>query len=540
MKLKNKMKPIYTPQEYFDTLAPLRNPEKIQSVCEQLTTSLFNDTDKPKTRINKLTPYNKQIKEICNDELIEGENAYIQTRADGSYWKRHLHFKFTGIADTNFNGREGINTKSIVLDRLENRQLVDVAKYLEITSTLLLSDDPHELAVGLIAASGRRLVEILARASFTICNDLPESLQPGYFVNFKGQAKKRDYDIAEDEKLEYRIGVLVPATFFIRAFRRFQLMPECKEILDFLKVETKKGTSQEKINEHINDRRGNSLRRVTQEYFGNFLPKRTDDDELNTKALRAVYLALITRRDCPTNINQLLWASRAMGHFVDSTNVSDRDLTALVTTLGYSDYYCDVDVPFIPAPTKAKSLKTMNVKILESDFETIKKLQKDWELPNQQTVVHNLIELAEKSKDLEQKLLDAEKHNAELKNLIDSDNKTIGLVTVQSNDYESLSMEDLKMKRGEGATDEKIKRAFLAITNHNDYKSRDKNGVVDIKLMYVVNNQALRQLSGCNGLAVTQWMKNHSVAIDDHNSKYGLGQYHNKGKGDITKVITIE
>jgi hypothetical protein len=58
--------------------------------------------------------------------------------------------------------------------------------------------------------------------------------------------------------------------------------------------------------------------------------------------------------------------------------------------------------------------------------------------------------------------------------------------------------------------------------------------------MWVVNNQALRQLSGCNGIAVTDWMKRHSVAIDDHNSKYGLGQYHNKGKGDITKVITIE
>jgi Telomere resolvase len=528
------MKPIYTPQQYFDTIAPLRNPDEIKSVCEQLTTSLFNDTDKPKTRINKLTPYNKLVNTIGNDELVEGENAYIQTRADGSYWKRHLHFKFTGIADTNFNGKEGINTKSIVLDRLENRQLVDVAKYLEITSHLLLSYDAHELAVGLIAASGRRLVEILARASFTICNEVPEYLQPGYFVNFKGQAKKRDYDVNEDEKIEYRIGVLVPASFFIKAFKRFQQMPECKDILEFLKAETKKGTPQEEINKLINNRRGNSLRRVTQEYFGAFLPKRTDDDELNTKALRAVYVALITRRDCPANINPLLWASRAVGHFVDSTNVSDRDLFSLVTTLGYSDYYCDIDVPFAPIPTKPKSLKTMNVKVLESDFETIKKLQKDWELPNQQTVIRNLIELAEKAKELEKKLLDAENQITEMQT------KPTSVATVQSNELESLTVEELKKKRGNDAVDEKIKRAFLAITNHNDYKSRDNNGVVDIKLMWVVNNQALRQLSGCNGLAVTDWMKRHSVAIDDHNLKYGLGQYHNKGKGDITKVITIE
>ncbi len=67
-------------------------------------------------------------------------------------------------------------------------------------------------------ASGRRSVEILVRGSFTLTTDLPEYLKPGYFVNFRGQAKKRDYDIPEDERVEYRIGVLVSAEFFLQQF----------------------------------------------------------------------------------------------------------------------------------------------------------------------------------------------------------------------------------------------------------------------------------------------------------------------------------
>lgn len=105
-----------TPQEYFDRIKDLRNPDEIKTVCDTLTANLFNETDKPKTRVNKLIPYNKLITVIPHDDVTEGENAYIQTRSDGSYWKRHLHFKFTGIADTNFNGKDGINNKTVVLD----------------------------------------------------------------------------------------------------------------------------------------------------------------------------------------------------------------------------------------------------------------------------------------------------------------------------------------------------------------------------------------------------------------------------------------
>jgi len=522
-----------TPQEYFDRIKDLHNPDEIKTVCEALTTHLFNETDKPKTRLNKLSAYNKLINTIPNESLTEGENAYIQTRKDSSLWKRHLHFKFTGIADTNFNGKDGINTKTVVLDRLENQQEIPVNDYLETTVKLLQSSDPHELAIGLIAASGRRPIEILARGSFTLETKLPSYLKPGYFVQFKGQVKKREYEVAEDERTEYRIGLLVPAKSFLLAFERFKAMPETKELLELDKTENAKGTNPEEINAIIENRRGNSLRRVVLRNFTS-LPKRQTDKELNPKALRAVYVNLITKRDCPKSTNRLLWASRAIGHFVDSAKVSDSDLMHLVTTLGYSDYYVDKEVPYIPEiifkstepketvtiKTVEKSEETVTAKTVEKSEETdmrkerksvsvdgeafvrIKELQTEWGLENQQSVINKLLEILDKQS--ERKAKKPERN------------------------LEDIDSESLKKLRGEDAVNEKIRRAFEAITAYNDLTTEKR---------WCVNNQALRQISGCNGQAVSVWMKEHQTSIDDHNQKYNLGQYDNKGRGDITEVI---
>jgi Telomere resolvase len=602
------MKNVLTPQEYFDKIKGLRTSEEIKALCEQLTSGLFNETDKPKTRANKLTPYNKKINEYYEglrdketkevvkpghpDELIEGENAYIQTKADGSLWKRHLHFQFTGLADTKWHGEGGINTKTIVLDRLENCREVNVTSYLGTVSKLLLSDDPHELAVGLIAASGRRPVEILVRGSFAIASEIPDYLKPGYFVNFKGQAKKRDYEMPVDERSDYRIGVLVPADAFLAAFKRFRNMPETKELLGLLKTETKKGTDPESINDKIEGMRGNSLRRVVAREFANFLPARFGDSEINNKSLRAVYVRLITDRDCPKNIADILWASRSVGHFIDTQKPDDSQLRHLLTTLGYFDYYANTEVPFIAAPHKPKVEKAMQVRVLADDYEEIKQLQKDWELPNQQTVVRNLIELAKKTKQLENQLLETQaqitqlqQEKLEMQSIPSSTSQSTPQSQPQSQDlqamvkqmvvealtevlpqiqqltpniqqpipltqrqpkakpekaerdWESVTSDELKASKHRGAADEKIRRAFLAIANHNDHKARDNNGQVDMSQMWAITNQALRQVSGCNGQLVRDWMEGHHGAINDHNAKYGLGQYHNKGKGDITLVI---
>ncbi len=63
-------------------------------------------------------------------------------------------------------------------------------------------------------------------------------------------------------------------------------------------------------------------------------------------------------------------------------------------------------------------------------------------------------------------------------------------------------------------------------------------------------NQALRELSGVNGLLVGEWIKSHADEVISHNSKYGMQNakdpaktetYYNKRHGSekITKILGL-
>jgi DNA repair exonuclease SbcCD ATPase subunit len=99
-------------------------------------------------------------------------------------------------------------------------------------------------------------------------------------------------------------------------------------------------------------------------------------------------------------------------------------------------------------------------------------------------------------------------------------------------DWSEVKSEELKGSKARGAADEKILRSFQALANYND------NVAASNSERWYIGNVTLRQLSGCNGQLVGDWIKRHQLSVDDHNNKYGLGQYHNKGRGDVTSVVS--
>lgn len=611
---------VMTPEQYIQKILPLRTPEAIQAVCEELTSKLFNPTDKPKTRVNKLTPYNKVINSIPPDELVVGENAYEQTRKSEQIWIRHLHFRYTGIESTNFNQEGGINRSTSKIERLKAQKKIDVTSYLKTTVKLLESDNVHELAVGLIAASGRRSVEVLARGKFFQLKNLPEHFNPDYSVTFRGQAKKRDYGLEEEERAKYPIGVLVPAEMFLDAFKRYSQKPEAQKLKDF--IAKNPNADAEAVNKKIEDNRGNSLRRVCQQYFS-FLPLRDNEQNPSPKVLRAIYSVLITERDCPEHYNKLFWASQQLGHFIDKEEVDDADLQSLVTTVGYMDYYIDEPVPFVkqevqpvkeanqevepvkiqeiqqPEPVKTKQPETVppektepikpekikpdplgSVKLTKACVEKLITIKSENKFTNQSQSVTYLFEKAEKAtlledennqlrariKELEaqNKKLAAEAQSLDIDKLVErkiqqqlqkllpqlqsgslpsttetSESEPVTSPVTRTKkqradiDYEGLSREELLKIKSPTAAREKIRRSFMAICAHNDAQPSNAT-------RWAINNQGLRQLSGTNGLMVGDWMKEHELVISDHNQKYGLSQYHNKGKGDIATAIKWE
>ncbi len=98
-------------------------------------------------------------------------------------------------------------------------------------------------------------------------------------------------------------------------------------------------------------------------------------------------------------------------------------------------------------------------------------------------------------------------------------------------DWSEVPSEKLKGSKARSAIEERIYRSFQAIANYNDNAPSNNE-------RWYIGNVVLRQLSGSNGQVVGDWIRRHQTLIDDHNNKYSLGQYHNKGRGDVTSVIS--
>jgi hypothetical protein len=109
-------------------------------------------------------------------------------------------------------------------------------------------------------------------------------------------------------------------------------------------------------------------------------------------------------------------------------------------------------------------------------------------------------------------------------------------------DWQSKSNADVWGSKVKGASEEKIRRSFNAIALYND---RLATGDDD---RLAVTNQALRELSGVNGLLIGDWLKAHADEVISHNSKHKmenskdpqhLDTYYNKHHGSekITKIL---
>ncbi|MBD1804092.1 hypothetical protein H6F98_01200 [Microcoleus sp. FACHB-SPT15] len=572
-------------KELFEATKDLMSFEEIKPHCEIFNQWVYANTSySTKSLGTKLSTYGfyKFFKEL---KLVQGKNADtipIHDK-DGNvkgHQLRHYAVLLCGLDSNEWNQR---NETTRVIERLGNDQELDPDTYLEVTGQLLESSDPHELAVGLVAATGRRPHEILARAKF-----VPIEGQP-YQVQFEGQGKKRD------EKPVFPIATLYPAEYIIKCLSRLRREASTKALLSEVTKEFPNDLVAQ--NQAIDSRRNGSLNRVVRERFGNqddgvpILAFRNGEEQGNCKALRAAYAALATQRDCERSVgSKMLHYARLLGHFV-SENPTDKELQGVATSLGYADYFTTKPVPFPTAPEKEK---TTSIRINEFDLEPLKKLQKDWEAPNQQSVISHLIESQEKLADLGKQLLEAKAkinqlekekeemlqaqaqnqqitvNRFELEAMIDQmvtekvqqaltnlpasqavNQPRESKPTIQAPakpqeviDWAGMSNADLWVTKVKGASEEKIRRSYEAITLYNSTVATGD----DDRL--AITNQALRELSGVNGLLVGEWIKAHADEVISHNSKYGMQNakdpsktetYYNKRHGaeKISKILGL-
>lgn len=573
--------------ELFEATKDLMSLEEIEPYCSNFTEWLEEQYPDPGTRGQELSRagFYKRFRSI---PLHQDKNAGSIPTHDKEgqvkgYKLDHYVIILCGINREQWLKR---NSTTRVVGRLGNDREIDPESYLEVTGKLLESLDPHELAVGLIAATGRRPHEILARAKFTSIEG------EDYQVMFAGQGKKRG------DKPVFSIPTLYPAKYVIKCLSRLRKEPSTVALIGEVTAEYPNDIPAQ--NSAIDSRRNGSLNRVVRSYFGDVgeespvLAFRHGEEQDNCKALRAAYGALVTARDCDRSVgSQMLYYARVLGHFVKE-NPTDKELQAVSTSMGYADYFANKPVPFCQTPQKEK---VAQVRVTESDFETIKNYQEQWGLSNQQETVSRLIERSEKLEELGRELLEAktqihqlekeklamsqaqtqpgentdmENLEAKIERLIEeklnkalsklsgqpftqSDNEESTSVVQERvgssrqkdelTDWSSVSDAELWATKARGASEEKIRRSFEAISIYNNTEATGDGDRL------AITNQALRELSGVNGLLVGDWLKAHSDEVISHNAKFGMANkdpqridtYYNKRHGaeKISEILGL-
>lgn len=569
--------------ELFDATKDLRNLEEIKVHCEVFNEWVNQQSYSHATLGTKLSAYGfyKKFKSI---PLEQDKNAVVVTKHDKSQQLKHYVAVLCGLSKEQWDER---NETTRVIDRLENSTEIDPDRYLETTGKLLISDDPHELAVGLIAATGRRPHEIIARAKFTPVKDKP------YHVMFSGQGKKRG------ETPVFEIATLYPADHVVKALARLRKEPSTQTLLKEIKAQFPKRETRQNV--EIDNRRGQSLRRVVRAYFGDtgnsnpVLAFRHGESQDNNKALRAAYAVLATERDCKGGYGaKILHASRILGHFTPE-KPDDRVLGKLGTSVGYSDYYITKPVRFVEVETD----REVNAKVYESDLKKIKELQKQWSLATQREVTRRLLKEVEQDQSLERQLVEAQGKIAHLQEALSSYEKQLDQLQKENQQLKQekeamsqqpqiteitesietgsdrridkleaqmaqmMAMLQQMVSSGTSSVEAKTEESSRPIAArkqpapkqeidwesipNDQLKGMKANGAVEEKIYrafcaiaqyndsapsnddrWYIGSTTLSQVSGCNRGTIADWIKTHESTVSDHNNKYGLGQYHNK------------
>ncbi|MBD2564509.1 MULTISPECIES: protelomerase family protein [Nostoc] len=585
-------------EQLFEAVKDLQSLEDIKPHCEAFNEFINTKTSYSIKSLGTVLSRAGFYKKFKSLPLDQGKNADSVPKHDAQgnvtgYELKHYVLLLCGLDKKDWEERNETTRVSL---RLDNAQEISPDEYLEVTGKLLESQDLHEVAVGLIAATGRRPHEILARAKFAAVEG------QSYQVMFTGQGKKRG------DQPVFAIATLYPASYVIERLNWLRKEPSTKALLT--EVANENLTDVAAQNRAIDSRRNGSLNRVVRAYFGDkgdiapILNFRHGEEQDNCKALRAAYLALATERDCQGSTgSKMLHAARLAGHFVKDAP-TDRDLQNLVTTLGYADYYTIKPVGFPDAPEKEKLVQ---VRAIPADFEYLKELQAQWNLPNQQSVVSRLIEHHKNRVDVAKQLQESQRLiaqlEAEIKQLTETNNQleqannqlqqekaamettapqqpqtvtlnvteldswleakiieVVNKVTLggaiapsakataakvtpikEEIDWQAKTDAEVWGSKATLAAVEKIRRSYQAICLYNDTVATGDSDRL------AITNQALRDLSGCNGLLVRDWIEQHKDEIISHNAKFGMenkkdpsnpASYANKGK-DTNKILLL-
>ncbi|MDJ0902987.1 MAG: protelomerase family protein, partial [Xenococcus sp. MO_188.B8] len=414
--------------------------------------------------------------------------------------------------------------------------------YQSVIEQLLESREWREVAVGLIAATGRRATEILKTAEFN---------QIGQFeVKFSGQLKAKG-----EERKPYPTFTLLESNKVCDALFRLRRMPEIKEL--------KKKTLAE-----IDSGCNTTINRLVVEKFSPIIQPPTGELQLSTKNLRASYAAIAIYLFCPWNQEPSQFITEKLGHTSDATasnyqdyqvvDNSGKPLTrgAWVERIGEKmtettqqlvhtsrmlvakevrDALSDQD--FLPFPDYASRMEELlRLAKIGKQFES-GELVKEVVV---EKVVEKIVEVPV------EKVVEVDPRSTNKRSAVEKP-----APAKYNKRPEEMTNEELFGANLPNSGHEKIRRAVTAVKSYNENCGGDKGG------MWAINIRTLKDLTNCRTEVVDKYFRSdegieelgirfqisdsdRTKVVIGYNEMLGLGRYHNRGRGSISEVIKLK
>lgn len=506
--------------------------EEIRECCEAEKTEFEEEYTNLNSRASYMTDYRKGIKAWEQTQgLVEWNSQQVMT-TKGTI-NQHLALVFMNYPKDVHEQRKAPTETKKQEQRRNLKPITKVDEYLDTIERLLQSSDYREIAVGLIAATGRRMSEILKTGDFD---------QTGaYEVKFSGQVKQTQAEKEQGKHREYPIYTLCGSHLVIDARERLFRMGDIKEMRrwDLKKVDSGKNST---------------VNRQVVEHFTEILEPPHGEDILSSKNLRAAYANIAIYLFCPKNHSISAFITDRLGHTSDATasNYEDYQVTneqgdpmtrgQWVKRLGNEAIQ----------PKEVMVHKRLRMTRIASEVLEDKTFLP---FPDQVSRVDELIRLARLGKAYEQGQLTVtasqpteapstpveqpqKPQQATDEKPTPASKQTAGQSAEPGKrDYESMSLAELKGLKTPGTLIYKIRKATQMIKEYNErvYEMQGKAG------MYAINSQSIKALTGCNTKQLKAYMESPEgqQQIASYNLYKELGMHHNRGKTPIGEVLKV-
>lgn len=285
---------------FVDRLAQCKTEEEAIALCKA-EISLLEEGYPVSSIANQYLPEWRKTITLA----VEEARLPKQELEPNEFGKTYLHWGLKHLLYPN-EIHKALKEKTTAANnqKQDDLQPIRANRFITKAKDLLGGETPYEWAVGLLALTGRRFSEIVAKGEFKLTSH-------PYAIAFRGQLKKGIQNLNEAQS--FLIATLIESDKVITAFDKFRAHPRIEELADL---------SPDEINSRLNTSVRHHIKREFED--AEIIPILIGEKSVSAHNLRGVYAEIAVHYFCPPNQATHRFVQAHLGHIIGERELANR------------------------------------------------------------------------------------------------------------------------------------------------------------------------------------------------------------------------